>query len=183
MAGKWRLQARLALLAFQAFEQRGFFAADISAGAMMDENVDIPAVLVVLAEKTRIVAFVDRGLQRFALADIFAAHVDIAGVGAHGEAGDHAAFDQRMRIVAHDIAVLAGAGLGFVGIDDEVMRTTVAFLRHEGPLEAGREACAAATAQAGRLHLVDDPVTALFDDPLGAIPMAAAHRALQATCP
>ncbi len=30
-----RLQARLALLAFEAFEQRGFFAADIGAGAVV----------------------------------------------------------------------------------------------------------------------------------------------------
>jgi hypothetical protein len=36
--------------------------------------------------------------------------------------GEQAALDQRVRIVAHDVAVLAGARLGFVGIDDEVMR-------------------------------------------------------------
>src|SRR6185437_15062309 len=29
IGGEWRLEPRLALLAFQAFEQRGFFAADI----------------------------------------------------------------------------------------------------------------------------------------------------------
>lgn len=98
---------------------------------------------------------------------------------AHGETGDHAAFDQRMRIVAQDFAVLAGAGFGFVGVDDEVMRTAVIFLRHEGPFETRREASAAATAKAGSLHLVDDPVTALFDDLLGAVPVAARHHALQ----
>jgi hypothetical protein len=42
------------------------------------------------------------------------------------EAGDQAALDQRVRIVAHDVAVLAGARLGFVGIDDEIMRPAVA---------------------------------------------------------
>ena len=46
---------------------------------------------------------------------------------AHGEAGDQAALDQVMRIVAQDLAVLAGAGLGFVGIDDEIVRAAVAL--------------------------------------------------------
>lgn len=98
---------------------------------------------------------------------------------AHGETGDHAAFDQRMRIVAQDFAVLAGTGLGFVGVDDEIMRTAVVFLRHEGPLETRREACATTTTKAGSLHLVDDPVTTLFDDLLGTVPMAARLHALQ----
>jgi len=84
-----------------------------------------------------------------------------------------------MRIVAHDVAVLAGARFGFVRIDDKVMRTAVAFLRHEGPFQPGREPCPAAAAQARRLHLVDDPVTALFEDLLGAVPVAARHRTLQ----
>ena len=41
---------------------------------------------------------------------------------AHGGAGQQAALDQQMRIVPHDLAVLAGAGLGFIGIHDEVVR-------------------------------------------------------------
>ncbi len=60
-----------------------------------------------------------------ALADEFAAHIDVAGMRAHREAGDQAAFDQQMRIVPHDLAVLAGAGLGLVGIDDEIARAPV----------------------------------------------------------
>jgi hypothetical protein len=38
-----RLEARLALLAFQAFDHRGFFAADIGARAAVDEDVEIIA--------------------------------------------------------------------------------------------------------------------------------------------
>ncbi|MCY1244103.1 hypothetical protein D9M72_571610 [compost metagenome] len=59
------------------------------------------------------------------------------------------------------------------------MRTPVAFLRHEGPLETGREACAATAAKAGGLHFVDDPVATLFEQLLGAVPVAARHGALQ----
>src|SRR5690606_13763028 len=78
-----------------------------------------------------------------------------------------------------DVAVLAGAGLGLVGVDDEIGRPAVALLGHEGPFQPGREAGAAAAAQAGRLHLVDDPVPPPAEDVLGAVPLAARHRALQ----
>ncbi|MCY1313174.1 hypothetical protein D9M70_636740 [compost metagenome] len=101
----------MALLAFKAFEKCCFFAADVSAGAVMDINVHVPAELVVLAEQAGVVALVDCCLQRLALADVFAANIDIGSVCAHGEAGDDAAFDQRVRIVTHDVTVLAGARL------------------------------------------------------------------------
>ena len=159
----------------------GLFAADIGAGAVMDVDVERPAVDVVLADQPGLVGLVDRRLQALALEDVFAAHVDVGGVGAHREAGDQAALDQRVRIVAQDLAVLAGAGLGFVGVDDEIMRPLgVDDLGHERPFQAGREARAAAAAQARGLHLVDDPVAALVDDRLGAVPVAARPRALQA---
>jgi hypothetical protein len=47
-----RLEARLALLAFERFEQRGFFAADVGAPAMVRVQVEIEALAEdVLAEK------------------------------------------------------------------------------------------------------------------------------------
>ena len=80
----------------------------------------------------------------------------------------------------HDLPVLAGAGLRLVGVDDEVVRAPVRLLGHERPLEAGREAGAAAAAQARLLHLVDDPVAAHLEQELGAVPGAALLRGLQA---
>ncbi len=135
---------------------------------------------VVLADKLGLIGLVHRRLQAFALADEFAANVDVAGVGAHGEAGDQATFDQQMRIVPHDLAVLAGAGLGLVGIDHEIMRAAVGLLGHERPFQPGREAGAAAPAQARVLHLVDDPVAALLQHRLGAVPGTACARAFEA---
>ena len=176
---EWRLQPRLALLALEAFQQRRLLAADIGAGAVMDIDLEIVAHLVVLAEEAGLVGLVDGALQRLALADELAAHIDVGGDRAHGEAGEQAALDQRMRVVAQDLAVLAGAGLGLVGIDDEIGRAPVAGLGHERPFQAGREARAAAAAQARRLHLVDDPVAALVDQALGVVPMATPHRARQ----
>ena len=174
-----RLQPRLALLAFEAFQERGLFAADIGAGAVGDVEIERPAVDVVLADQLRFIGLIDRGLQVLALPNELAAHIDVAGVRAHREAREQATLDQKMRIVPHDLAVLAGAGLGFVGIDHEIARPAVGrLLRHERPLQAGRETRPAASAQAGSLHLVDDPVAALVDDRLGAVPGAAAARAL-----
>jgi hypothetical protein len=75
--------------------------------------------------------------------------------------GEQAAFDQRMRIVAQDVAVLAGAGLRFVGIDDELMLGRPSLTPSFGMKDhfrRGRETGAAAATQAGGLHLLDDPV-------------------------
>ena len=177
---KRRLEPRLALLALEALEQRHLLAADIGAGAVMDVEVEIVAVDVVLAEQLRVIGLVDRGLQALALADELAAHIDVAGAAIHRAAGDQAALDEQMRIVPHDLAVLAGAGLGFVGVDDEIMRPVADRLGHERPFQAGREAGAAAAAQARGLHLVDDGVAALLQDRLGAVPGAALARAFEA---
>ncbi len=100
MAGNGGFEARLTLLAFEAFEQSRFFTADISASAVGDINVHIPAALVVLAEKAGFVALVDCSLKRLTLTHELAANINISGVYAHRATGNHAAFDQRMRIVA-----------------------------------------------------------------------------------
>ena len=178
---EWRLQPRHALLAFEAFQQGGLFAADIGTGAVGDVDVERPAVGIVLADQLGFIGLIDRGLQMLALADEFAAHVDVADMGVHREACEQAAFDQKMRIMPHDLAVLAGAGLELVGIDHEIARPAVGqFLRHERPFQPGRKAGPAASAQAGCLHFADDPVAALVDDRLGAVPGAAAARTLEA---
>src|SRR4029077_1893557 len=77
------------------------------------------------------------------------------------------------------VAVLAGAGLALVGVDDEIGRA-LALLRHERPFEAGREAGAAAPAQPRFLDFVDDPVAALGDDFLRTFPVAPPSRASEA---
>jgi hypothetical protein len=85
-----------------------------------------------------------------------------------------------MRIVPHDVPVLAGSGLRFIGVDDQIMRPFAHLLGHEGPLEAGREAGAAAPPQAGGLDLVDDGVAPAGDDVARPVPGAALHCPFQA---
>ncbi len=177
---RW-LHARHTLAPLEAFQQRGFFAANIRPGAVAEENVEIPARLGgVLADQTGFISLVNRSLQGFTLANILAANVDVAGVGVHRERRDQTPFDQRMRIVAHDFAVLAGAGLGFVSVDNQIRRATVAFLGHERPFQASRETRTTPATQARGLHLGHDPVAAFADDILGAVPRPARHRALEA---
>src|SRR6266849_458088 len=108
-----------------------------------------------------------------AFPDEFAAHIDVAGVRPHGEAGDQAAFDEQVRIVTHDVAILAGAGLGLIGVDHKIMGSVADFFGHERPLEPGWEPGAAAPAQSRVLDLVDDGVASLFQDRLRAVPSAA----------
>src|SRR5207249_12330399 len=102
--------------------------------------------------------------------------IDVGGADPHPGPGQEAAFDQLVRIVAQDVAVLAGTRLALVGVDDEIGRP-VAGLWHERPFEPGREAGAAAPAQPRFLALVDDPVAALLDHLLRAVPVAALARA------
>ena len=45
--------------------------------------------------------------------------------GAHGEAGDEGALDELVRVLAHDLAVLAGARLGLVGVNHQKRRPPV----------------------------------------------------------
>ena len=147
----------------------------------MDVEVERPAVDIVLADEPRLIGLVDRRFEALALLDVFAAHVDVASVRAHGERGDQRAFDQRVRVVAHDLPILAGPRFGFVGVDDEVMRALgIDRLGHERPFESGREACAPSPAQARGLHFGDDPVAPFVDDRLGPVPIAARPRALEA---
>src|SRR6478752_3397773 len=82
--------------------------------------------------------------------------------------------------MADDLSVLATPGLGLVRIDDqEIGFSRLGLLRHEAPLHAGREAGAAAPAQARRLHLVDDRVLTDGEQPLGVVPVATGARCLQ----
>jgi hypothetical protein len=142
---------------------------------MVDDDVEVPAVDVVLADQAGIIGLLHGRLKVLALADELAANIDIGDMRAHGAAGEQAALDQMVRIVPQDLAVLAGAGLGLVGIDEELARAAVvdALLGHEGPLERRRETGAAAAAQARALDLVDDPVATVVDELLGVHPAAA----------
>ncbi len=100
------------------------------------------------SDQACLIGFVDRRLQMHCLVIEFAAYIDVCRLAAHGEAGDQTALDQHMRIEAQDFAILAGAGLRFIGVDHEIGRSVrIGLLGHERPFEAGRKSRPAAAAQ------------------------------------
>ena len=112
---KRRPDARDAALAFERIEQRRFLAALVGARAGVRVEVEIEAGAVnVLAQIALRVGFGDGAVHDLDQVAILAANVDVAGVRIDRQAGDQHAFDQLVRIVLHQQAVLAGARLALV---------------------------------------------------------------------
>ena len=150
------LDARVATLAFEGFDQAGLFAADVATSATVDDDfAGVTRAEDVLAEETLGLRFGDRALENLRAVDELAANVDEGLLSLDGPRGDRDTLQHLVRIFINDLAILVGAGLGFVGVDDEVdglARLSV----EELPLHAGREAGAAAAAQAGDFDFLTD---------------------------
>ena len=86
---------------------------------------------------------------------VLGADVDVALLRADGVGGDGHAFDHAVRVAFEHGAVHERARVAFVGVAEDVLHVAGGLAR-ELPLEAGREARAAAAAQARLLDLVDD---------------------------
>src|SRR5439155_18053520 len=118
----------------------------------------------VLAEQAGGVQLVDGPLGGAVGGAVLVTDVVVGGGSPRGEGGEHDAFEHLVRVLLHQDAVVEGAGFALVGVDAQVDRAGVVF-GQEGPFDAGREAGAAAAAQArrlddirhlGGLHLADD---------------------------
>ena len=103
------------------------------------------------------IGVLDRLLHDHRQIAILAANVDVRRVRADGERGDHRAFNHGVRIVLENQAVFAGAGLALIAVAKHILWFG-RLLRDKRPLHPGAEPGAAASAQAGVLHLVDDGV-------------------------
>ncbi len=90
---------------------------------------------------------IQRRVKRGDRVGVFRARIYVAFRGTDGEAGDHHALDQYERIAFHQHPIGERAGVAFIRIADDELAFA---LRVSGglPLDAGREACATATAQA-----------------------------------
>ena len=92
----------------------------------MDENIKVVAGTAgVLANQTILVRLVDRVLEHSGLMDELASDVDVRSGRVHRSASDEAALDELVGVLSHDLAVLAGAGLALIGIDDEISGLSV----------------------------------------------------------
>jgi hypothetical protein len=149
-----RLDARIRTLAFERFDEAGFLAANVSTRAAMDVNLQIvTATENVFAEETFRARFLQRRVQQLRALGHFATDVDVGELHVVREARDDHPLDELMRIFVDDLAILERAGLGFVGVADEINRLAAATV-HEAPLESAREARTTATAQARELHVI-----------------------------
>ncbi|OIQ79167.1 hypothetical protein GALL_391050 [mine drainage metagenome] len=154
--GQRRFGAHHAALALQAFQQRGFLAADIGAGTAANFQMKGPAA----AEDIRaqIVAddrSVDGFIQYLQRMRIFRTQIDVTLRRPDREAGNGHAFDQHERVAFHDHAVGKGARVAFVGIADDVLLLG-AGIEHRLPLDSGGEGRAATSTQPGLGDFLDD---------------------------
>jgi hypothetical protein len=172
MHRQWRLGAHLSALAFEAFEQRGFFAANVSAGA--DAQFDIE--MLTGSERIRPEAAngarsLYRFLERCVGVRIFGAGVDVALRRADREAADRHAFNQRERIALHDHAISERAAIAFIGVADDVF--LIGFRVGSClPLYTGGESGAAAAAQTGFGDFLERRGVANLDSALEALEAA-----------
>ena len=127
---------RQAALALDAFQQRGFLAADIGAGAA--PHVQRRTARRQLGDLER--EHLERGR-------IFVADVDVDVGRIDDMRADQRALEETVRIALQIEAILEGAGLALVAVDRHQPRPGLA--EHRAPFAPGRKAGAAEPAQAG----------------------------------
>ena len=126
-----RAMARQAALALDRFDHRGFFAADVGAGAAAQMRC-----LVCLA-KPGLLDLGDFVEQHQPQLGIFVADVDVDLGRLDHPGGDQHAFDEAVRIALEIVAILERAGLALVGVDRHQPRRRLGA--HQRPFAAGRE--------------------------------------------
>ena len=160
--GKRRLETRLAFFALQRFQQRGFFAADICAIAMRTKQIKAEiAAHDVVAEKTGGARLGQSQLEALVAFKNLAVDIIVARFCAHGVAGNNHAFNQRVRIEIHNVAVFKRARFALVGVAHHIFGTGERA-RHKAPFQAGGKARTAPAAQTGCFHFGDHIVLRQF---------------------
>ena len=135
-----RLDARIRALAFERFDEPGFLAANVSARAAVDVNLQIvTAAEDIFAKEILRARLGQRPIQQRAPSRHLAANVNVGQLNVVGEAGDDHALDHLVRVLVEDLAVLECARLGFVRVANQVNRlaalrsTNDHFRPHEKP--------------------------------------------------
>src|ERR1700761_81531 len=120
--GEGRLDARYATLAFKRLHERRLFADLIGACTGLRDGVEVEsAAKDVLAQDAALVALGKSTIHNLDEVAVLATQIDEAHLRPDGEAGDHGAFDDGMRIVQEDQVVFAGSGLTLITVDEHVL--------------------------------------------------------------
>ena len=150
-----RLETHLAATPFEAFQHRGFLAANVGTRAHAQLDIEIVPAALDVGTEPALCTRASKGFGKHLLRQgIFAAQVDIALARSHRQTGDQHALDQPIRITFHEHAVGKSAGITFVGIADNVF-LRIRLIEHGLPFDATGKRRAATSAQArisDRLH-------------------------------
>ena len=138
--------ARQAALALDRFDHRGFFAADIGAGAAAQINACI-------SEQARLRDARELIVQHQSHFGIFVADVEVDVARLDHPGRDQHAFDEAVRIALEIITVLEGAGLAFIRIHSE--KTRGRLRPHQRPFASGGESRTAKPAQSRIAYRLD----------------------------
>jgi hypothetical protein len=153
-----RAGARLAASALDRSDERGFLAADESAGAEADLDVEVEGRLAdLLAEKLHPFRLLDRGAEAFHGERILGADIEIAARGADRIGGDRHAFEHAVRIRFENAPVHECARIALVGVADHIF-LAAARLRDRAPFESRRVSAAAAATKSALQDLLDNLV-------------------------
>ena len=177
-----RLHARLSLLAFQRLNQSCLLSTNVGTGTSVHVNIKVVArATCILANQASFVCLIDGNLRVVRFEEKLTTHVNIGGIGTHSTASNKAAFNELVRVMAHNLAVLTGAWLTFIGVNHKVARTRVFFpsrLEHETPFHTRGEASTTSSTNTRCLHLVNDKIVTLVNDVTRAVPVTTGHSAL-----
>ena len=164
LAGEGRLVAGLGAMAFDGFQERGFLAADVTAGTDKDVQIEIEVTAEeFLAEKACLDAAGNLLAEDFLLKGVFVADIEDAFFRTGDQAGDDHAFGDEVRKVIEDEAILDGARLAFVGIADDVF-CGVGLLADEVPLHPGGETGATHATKFSLFQGVEDGIEITISD-------------------
>ena len=135
--------------ALQAGEQRRLLADDVGAGALDDGHVEGEAAAEdVGAEQALLAGPRGRGLERGLESGYSERHEDEAVLGADRVAREGQALEQQLRVALHQVLVDVGARVALVAVGDDELLVALGGARRSAHLVPGREAGAAAAADA-----------------------------------
>ena len=158
LAGEGRLIARLGAMAFNGFEERGFFAADIATRANKDFEIEVEiAAENFLSDEAGFGAAANFFAEDFFLQRVFMADIEDTFFCASDESGDDHAFGNEMREMGEDEAIFNGAGFALVGVADDVF-VRIGLLADKVPLHPGGKTGAAHAAELCFLESGEDRV-------------------------
>src|SRR6266404_6941425 len=151
-----RLNPRITALAFERFNQAGFFSANVSAPAAMNINLHIkPCAEDILSQKLVFSRFFNGTFEDLRAFGEFASDIDVGRASVERETRDQNPFEQLVWIFVNNVAVLERARLRLIRITDQIDRLFLIGL-DKAPLHTARKSGPATTAKTGRLDLIDD---------------------------